>query len=131
MFSEPSKESKLLALISWIVSVVMVGYAIFLSFRFSHMLENVAFFILVSIAMAVLWLVFGLSFWKQRRRDKFRDDVEFSSTLKPRKHLVEEIATIIILVVISSVVAVNMYTMSRYVERAKEIPEEIADARGI
>ena len=131
VLSEPSKESKILAFLSWVVSVAMVVYAIFLSFRFSHMLDNVAFFILVTVVMAVLWLLFGISFWKQRRRDKFRDDVEYSSTLKPRKHLVEGIATIIILIAISSIVAVNMYTMSKYVERAKEMPEEVADARDI
>lgn len=124
-FDESSKESKLLAFISWVISVFMVGYAIFLSIRFSHMLENVAFFIIVTIAIAIFWLVFGFSFWRQRLRDKFRDDVELNSPLKPRKHLVEGIVTIIILFAISAVIAVNMYTMSKYVERSKENPEEV------
>lgn len=125
VFEQPSKESKILAVISWVVSAAMVGYAIFLSIRFSHMLENVAFFIMVSVALAIFWLVFGFGFWRQRCRDKYKDDVEFNSSLKPRKHLVEGIATIIILLAISAVIAVNMYTMSKYVERSKENPEEI------
>ena len=125
-FDDPSKESKLLALISWVISVVMVGYAIFLSLRFSHMLENVAFFVIVTIAIAIFWLLFGLSLWRQRLRDKFRDDVEFNSPLKPRKHLVEGVVTIIILLAISAVIAVNMYTMSKYVKRSKENPEEVS-----
>ncbi len=124
-FEEPSKESKTLAVISCIISVAMVGYAIFLSIRFSHMLENVAFFIIVSVALAIFWLIFGFSFWKQRCRDKYKDDVEFNSSLKPRKHLVEGVATIIILLGITAVIAVNMYTMSKYVERSKENPEEL------
>ena len=128
-FSEPSRESKILAIISWLVSFAMVGYGIFLRVRFSHMLENVAFFILVTIAMAIFWLVLGFSFWEQRKRDKFKDDVEFDSTLKNRKHLVEGIAAIVILLAISTVIAVNMYTMSKYVERSKEMPEEIVEAR--
>ena len=125
-FEDESKESKLLAFVSWIVAVTMVGYSIFLTIRFSHMLENVAFFIIVSIALAMFWLVFGFSFWKQRRRDKYKDDVEINSNLKPRKHLVEGITTIIILAGITAVVAINMYTMSKYVERSKENPEEVA-----
>ena len=124
-FEQPSKESKVLAVLSWVVSVAMVVYAIFLSIRFSHMLENVAFFIIVTIAIAIFWLVFGFGFWKQRLRDQLRDDVEFNSSLKPRKHLVEGITTIIILTAISVVIAVNMYTMSKYVERSYENPEEI------
>lgn len=125
VFEQPSKESKVLAVISWIVSVAMVGYVIFLGTRFSHMLENVAFFIILTIAIAIFWLVFGFNFWKQRCREKYKDDVEFNSSLKSRKHLVEGIATIIILLAISVVIAVNMYTMSKYVERSKENPEEI------
>ncbi len=122
---QPSSESEILAIISWIVSVAMVGYTIFLSIRFSHMLENVAFFIIVTVVLVIFWLVFGFSFWKQRLRDKYKDDVDFNSSLKPRKHLVEGIATIIILLTISAAIAVNMYTMSRYVERSKENPEDI------
>ena len=124
-FCEHSKESKALAIISWIVAVVMVGYSVFLSIRFSHMLENVAFFIIVAVVLAIFWLVLGLSFWKQRRRDKYKDDVEFDSALKPRKHLVEGITTLIILLGITVVIAVNMYTMSKYVDRSKENPEEV------
>lgn len=124
-FSGSSKESKILAIISWIIFLGMVGYSVFLGIRFSHMLENVAFFIIVSVALAIFWLVFGFSFWKQRLRDKYKDDVESNSSLKPRKHLVEGIATIIILLAISAVIAVNMYTMSKYVERSKENPEEV------
>lgn len=124
-FDEPSKESKILAVISWIISVAMVGYAIFLGVRFYHMLENVAFFIIVTVALGIFWIVFGFGFWKQRRRDKYKDDVDFYSSLKIRKHLVEGVATITILLAISVVIAVNMYTMSKYVERSKENPEEI------
>jgi len=122
---QPSSESEILAIISWIVSVAMVGYTIFLSIRFFHMLENVAFFIIVTVVLVIFWLVFGFSFWKQRLRDKYKDDVDFNSPLKPRKHLVEGIVTIIILLTISVAIAVNMYTMSRYVERSKENPEDI------
>lgn len=131
VFSEPNKESMMLAVVSWVISFGMVGYSIFLSLRFSHMLENVAFFIIATVAMAIFWLVFGFSFWKQRKRDAYKDDVELNSSLKPRKHLVEGITTIIILLAISVVVAVNMYTMSKYVERSKENPEEIVKLEGI
>ncbi len=126
-FSEPSAESKILATIAWLIALAMAGYSIFLSIRFSHMLENVAFFIIVSIALSIFWLGFGFGFWKQRHRDKYKDDVEYKSPLKSRKHLVEGITTIIIMLGITGVIAVNMYTMSKYIERSKENPEEVAN----
>ena len=52
--------------------------------------------------------------------------MELNSSLKTRKHLVEGFITIIILVGISAVIAINMYTMSKYVERSKDNSEEIA-----
>lgn len=125
-FGEPSKESRILAFASWIVFVIMVIYSIFLSIRFSHMLENVAFFIIVSVVLSIFWLAYGFGFWRQRKREYYKDDVELNSSLKTRKHLVEGFITIIILVGISAVIAINMYTMSKYVERSKDNSEEIA-----
>ena len=120
-----SKESKALAYVSWIVSLGMAVYTVWFFIRFSHMLENVAFFGLVCIFITLCWLVLGFYFFKQRRPDKYRDDVDYKSNLKVRKHLVEGIITIVILLVITIVGAVNMYTMSKYVERSKEHPEEV------
>ena len=116
---EESNGSKALAYISWFISLGMAGYTIWYFIRFSHMLENVGFFGLVSIFITLCWLVFGFYFFKQRKTDKYRDDVDYKSTLKVRKHFVEGFVTI--------VGAVNMYTMSRYVERSKENPEEIVE----
>lgn len=124
---EESNGSKALAYISWFISLGMAGYTIWYFIRFSHMLENVGFFGLVSIFITLCWLVFGFYFFKQRKTDKYRDDVDYKSTLKVRKHFVEGFVTIVVLLGITIVGAVNMYTMSRYVERSKENPEEIVE----
>lgn len=118
-----SNESKALAYISWFISLGMVGYTVWYFIRFSHMLDNVGFLGLFSIFITLCWLVFGFYFFKQRNADKYSDDVDYRSKLKVRKHLVEGLVTIVVLLAITVVGAVNMYTMSRYVERAKENPE--------
>lgn len=121
-----SKESKTLAYISWIISLGMAVYTVWFFIRFSHMLENVAFFGLVCIFITICWLAFGFYYFKQKNPNKYRDDVDYKSNLKVRKHLVEGIIAIVILLTITIVGAVNMYTMSKYVERSKEHPEEVA-----
>lgn len=120
-----SKESKALAFISWFIALGMIGYTVFFFIRFSHMLENVGFFGILSIFITICWFVFGFNYFKQRDAKKYRDDVDYKSPLKTRKHLVEGIATIVILLAITAIAATNFYTMSKYVERSKENPEEI------
>lgn len=123
--SADCNESKALALISWIIALGMIGYTVFYFIRFSHMLENVGFFGILSIFITICWFIFGFNYFKQRDAKKYRDDVDYKSPLKVRKHLVEGIATIVILLAITVFGAANMYTMSKYVERSKENPEEL------
>lgn len=122
-YTEPSKESSVLALVSWSVSLGMVGFTIFYFIRFSHMLENMSFLGCVAIFVAILWAVFGAYFWRQRSRERYRDDVEYNSPLKKRNHLVEGLVTVVILLAITVFVATNIYTMAKYVERSKEMNE--------
>ena len=122
---EESKESKALAYVSWVVALCMVGYSIFYFVRFSHMLENVAFLGFVCIFIAICWVLLGNYFYKQRKPEKYRDDVDYKSKLKVRKNLVEGLVTIVILLAVTIFGAANIYTMSKYVERSKENPEEV------
>lgn len=85
------------------------------------MLENVSFFGYVAIFIAILWAVFGAYLWRQRSREKYRDDVEYNSSLKKRNHLVEGLVTILILLAITAFAATNMYTMAKYIEKSKEM----------
>jgi len=67
----------------------------------------------------------GNYFYKQRKPEKYRDDVDYKSKLKVRKNLVEGLVTIVILLAVTIFGAANIYTMSKYVERSKENPEEV------
>ncbi len=121
-----SNESKVLAFASWFITLGMAGYTVFYFIRFSHMLENVGALGIISILITICWFIFGFNYFKQRDAKKYRDDVDYKSPLKVRKHLVEGLATIVILLSITVFGAANIYTMSKYVERSKENPEEIA-----
>ncbi len=120
-----SNESKALAYVSWFIALGMTGYTCFYFIRFSHMLENVGALGVVSIFITICWFIFGFYFFKQKNARKYRDDVDYKTPLKVRKHLVEGLATILILLAITVFGAANIYTMSKYVEHSKENPEEL------
>lgn len=118
-----SKESKILACLSWVITFAMAGYTIFYFIRFSHVWENVGFLGYVCIFITVVWNLIGLHYYKQKNPEKYRDDVDFKSPKKVRKHLVEGVVTIIFLAGITLFGALNIYSMSKYVERSVEAQE--------
>lgn len=117
------KESKILAFLSWGIFLAMVGFTIFYFIRFSHVWENVGFLGYVSIFIALAWGLFGAGYYRQKNPEKYRDDVDFKSSKKERKQLVEGVVTILFLAGITLFAACNIYSMSKYVERSVEARE--------
>lgn len=120
-FEEPNKESTILSVSSFVVSVGMFINSIAFFVRFSAILENISFVGILIVLMAVLWFIIGIVFWKQRNRGIYKDDVEPAATIKVRKHIVEGLVIIFILLFLSCVGSSVIYNMAEYVEKSIEM----------
>ena len=74
----------------------------------------------VMLLIGVLfWLFLGLYFWRQRKRTKYRDDVEIDADRKVRMHLIEGIELIIVCLIVSIFCSVLIEGYAGVVYRAR------------
>ncbi len=112
--TESSKESLVFAILSWIVALGMVGFSIYYFVRFFPTLGSASLLGLATIALAILEFLIGFLFFGQRKRDRYRDDVEYNSNLKRRFHIMEGIIIIAGFATISVACAECIYIAARY-----------------
>ena len=91
-----SKESLILAGISFVIFLRAVGETIVIYFRYKPFVELAYLGICGFAPLVVFWMVRSVLFWRQRLRQSYRDDVEIDPGRKPRKHLAEGLTATVI-----------------------------------
>lgn len=114
-----SRESIALAVICWVIAAgCMVGVV---PFYVNYQMQEIGI-VFCGIAM-VFWAVFGLHYFRQRSREKYRDDVELETAeetpRRVRTHFAEGIATILILVFFTWMALFILYNLCGVIFRAR------------
>lgn len=98
-----NKESIVLAIVSWIVTLgVGVGAVIF-AITYAYMPDVVQICMFAYGFIGLTWLGAGIYFWHQRLYSKYRDDVEVDAKRKLRVHLVPGVAAILFMLFVTIV----------------------------
>ena len=114
-----SKESIALAVICWIIAAGCLAGII--PFYVKYQMQEIG--IVFCGGAMVFWAVFGLHYFRQRSRERYRDDVESESdegnVRKVRTHFAEGIATILILVFVTWMALFILYNLCGVIFRAR------------
>lgn len=115
-----SKDSIALSVICWVVAGGCMAGTV--PFYMNYQMPDVG--LLVCGASALVWVVLGLHYFRQRLREKYRDDVEPESEggnqRKVRTHFAEGCVTILVMLLITWVALFAFYNLCGVIFRAKQ-----------
>jgi uncharacterized membrane protein len=112
-----SRESIALAVICWVLAAgCMMGVV---PFYVKYQMQEIG--IVFCGAAALFWVLAGLHYFRQRSREKYRDDVEpdEGNARRVRTHFAEGIATILILVFATWMALFILYNLCGVIFRAR------------
>lgn len=112
-----SRESIALAVICWVLAAgCMMGVV---PFYVKYQMQEIG--IVFCGAAALFWVLAGLHYFRQRSREKYRDDVEpdEGNARRVRTHFAEGIATILILVFVTWIALFILYNLCGVIFRAR------------
>lgn len=114
-----SRESIVLAVICWMIAAgCMVGVV---PFYVNYQMKEIG--IVFCGAAMIFWVVYGLHYFRQRSRERYRDDVEpeqdEGNARRVRTHFAEGIVTILILVFFTWMTLYILYNLCGVIFRAR------------
>lgn len=114
-----SKESMVLAAISVSIFAGVFINAVVFYFQYRE-LEDLAYFgVYGSIPFLLFWLIIACVFWRQRLRDKYKDDVESDEKRKTRKHIEKGIIEIVIYLFLTIMWITMLYNGVEYIYKSR------------
>lgn len=114
-----SKESVILSVCAFLCGIVILGYAVYFLWKWNILGGNAHFMFGMLVALAVLWGVGGVYYWRQRSITKYRDDVEMDSNRRQRQNLVNGVITIAICMVVSIFIVDVVYYSADYMYHSR------------
>lgn len=101
-----SKESVILSAIALLVALGFLGNTIAYWIKITVFWHGALYLLydsLLLLGVVICWLIGSFYYWRQRKRVKYKDDVELDPNRKTRVHLMKGLVTIIVCLVVSLV----------------------------
>lgn len=114
-----SKESLVMAVVSFIIFIgfIINTFDFYLKYRAIGDLEEIGVY--GSIPLLLFWLINSFVYWRQRLRDKYRDDVEIDRTRKMRKHIEEGLVEICIFLFLSIIYIFVLHNFINFMYKSR------------
>lgn len=116
---ENSRESTIMASICFLCTVGFPFEVVRFRTKYNMMQDMMSFVMIVLAVLSALWCIGGLYYWRQRSTVKFRDDVEIDEKRKPRKHIVEGMVEILLMLGISLLFCEILYQFVNVVYKSR------------
>lgn len=121
-FSVPtgdSKESIALSVISLGVFVGVLINAIMFYLKYRELGDLKYMGIWGSVPLFLFWLILAFLYWRQRLREKYKDNVEIDAKRKNRKQIEQGIVEILIYLIITIIWIVILYNWADYIYKSR------------
>ncbi len=115
-----SKESIILAVICWGIAIIFLLMALWLWYRFGWIDGIIVICLAIYGIIILVWTGMGIFYWRQRRQDRYRDDVGGDESRKPRVQLVSGIAIILMLFFFTNMAGFVLNLYAEVVYNSKE-----------
>lgn len=109
------KGSKILAELSVMVAVIMLGLTGYYYLKWAFLGENADFMLVMQLIADAFWLIPIAIFRKEMNLQKYKDDVEIDITRRTRKNVVSGVMLIILLVLVALYVKATAHSMTKYI----------------